>query len=71
MANGYIVPDFRGGFFVRAMNHGKVLNVHFVAHLNAVHITADYAVEPETALIAGFYITNNGCIFSNETIVSE
>jgi hypothetical protein len=71
MPDRNIIADGGSIFLKCAMDTGTVLHIHFVAEFNKVHIAPDNSIEPETAIITGNHITNNGGIRGYETIVTE
>jgi hypothetical protein len=65
-----IVANDGSGFLIRAVNDGAVLNVYFIPQNNAVDITPYDGLKPNAALVAHFYITHNGGVFSDKNIFS-
>jgi hypothetical protein len=53
------------------VNYGPILNADIVPQPNVVNIAPQYRAIPNAATVAGYYIPNNCCIFSDETIVSK
>ena len=70
VANANIVANDRSSFLIRAVNDGAVLNVYFVTQNNAVDITPNDGLKPNAALVAHFYITHDGGVFSDKNIFS-
>jgi hypothetical protein len=68
VSNAYIVTDIGGMFQVSAMDACPILHIYFVAQFNIMHIAAHHGIEPETALVAGGYIANNGGVGSYKAI---
>jgi hypothetical protein len=71
VANGYIIPDIDLGLLVSTMEHCAILYIHFVANADTVNIAAYHSVEPDTAIIAQYYVPYHSGIGCYETIFSE
>jgi len=71
MPNGNIVTDCGFGTFVGAMNYCTILNIHLIAQSDAIHITSNHSVEPETAGISTNKIANYCGIFSYKTVIAK
>jgi hypothetical protein len=54
-----------------AVNYSAVLHIHLISHPDLVHIPPDHCIEPETALVSGPDIPDQGRIRGNETIFSQ
>jgi hypothetical protein len=71
MTDRDIIPNCCAIPLESAMDAGAILHIYFVTDLNEVHIASDNRIEPETAIITGDHIANDGGIGCNETIVPE
>jgi hypothetical protein len=52
------------------MDNGAVLDIDFVTDSYRVHIATNNGVEPETAMIAGYHVTDDGRVFGDKTRIS-
>jgi uncharacterized membrane protein (GlpM family) len=71
MANGHIIADSGFGFLVSGMDHGAVLDIHLIAHTNAVHVSPHNSIEPNAAIIAHYHISHDGGIGGYKTVFSH
>src|ERR1044072_4512096 len=71
VADRYIVADDRLRFFISAVDHRAVLDVHFIAYTNAVYITTYHRVEPNAATVTHRHIAHNSSIRRNKAILSK
>ena len=69
--DGNIIPDSRSAFLKSTMYAGTILYIYFITYLNEIDISSYNSVEPEAAIIAGYYITNDGGIRRNKTIAAK
>ena len=67
MANGNIVANYGLCFFKGAVDHRPILDINFIAHPDAVHITPHHGVKPDTALVTHYHVAHNGGIGRNKT----
>jgi hypothetical protein len=58
MADAHLVPNQSLGALISTVNHGAILYIHPIAHSDAVHISAYYGMEPETAIVATNHISD-------------
>jgi hypothetical protein len=53
------------------MDDRAILNINIVANTNGVNITANYGIEPHTAIITHYYVTYNGGVFGYKSILAD
>jgi hypothetical protein len=71
MAHRNIVADADTGLFVCTVYDNPVLDIHPVAHLDAVDIASDHGIEPDAAFVAYLYIAYDSSIGRNKAIFSK
>lgn len=71
MGNRYIVANYGFVPLVGAVNHRSVLNIGPVADCNAVNITPDNGVEPNSTVAPHNYLANNGCVIGIPAVITE
>lgn len=53
------------------MDDDTILDIDLVADADAVDVAADDGIEPDAAFIAYFYVTDDGGIGSDKTVLSK
>jgi len=53
------------------MNDGTILHIDFIAHADAVYISAQYCIEPHTAIVTHNYIAHDSGIWSKVAVTSN
>jgi hypothetical protein len=53
------------------MNHCAILNVYFISNGDGIHISSYNGVKPNTAVVAHHYLSYNGGIVGDKTILSK
>jgi hypothetical protein len=71
MTNGNVTSNDGLRFQIGTMNDGPILHIHFIADADAVHVTPDYRIEPNTAIVADDHIAHDGAIGSKKAIVTD
>ena len=66
-----IVANMNFCFLESGMQHSTVLDIDFVSNADAVYISANHGIEPDTALISHNYITHNSGIRGDKAILAE
>ena len=71
VADGYVVADFYGRFFIQSVEYGAVLDVHPVADADGVHISPEYGIEPYATVFSHYYIADNGGVVGQITVFTD
>src|SRR5260221_13932754 len=71
MADRDIVSDNGPGLLIGGMDHHPVLDISFASDPDAVDIATNYGVEPYTAILAYFHVTDYGGIGGDKTIFTK
>jgi hypothetical protein len=56
VSNRNIVADSCRGFLIRAMDYSTILNIHAIAHHDAIHVASNDSIKPYAAFIAHDHI---------------
>jgi hypothetical protein len=62
MPNGNIITNVGFRFFIGTMNARAILYIHFVSDTNAIDITPNYGIKPDTTILTHHYIAHYGGI---------
>jgi hypothetical protein len=69
MGDCNIIPDIGRRFFISGMYHSVVLNVGIIPDFYIMNVTSEDRVVPNTTVVANLHIANQGCSFSQKTII--
>src|SRR5262245_30537038 len=67
MADADAIAERGSAFFVGAVDNCSVLNIGFAANSNSKNIAAQNGVVPNRTFLTDYDITNDCCIWGNET----
>jgi hypothetical protein len=71
VADADVVADGGAAFLVGAVEHRAVLDVHFVADADKIHVAAHHGLVPHGAVVAHGHIADDGGVFGEETVFPE
>jgi hypothetical protein len=66
-----IIPDPHLCLLIRGMDHHSILNIDLVTDMDASDIPPYYGIEPNAAMIADLYFTDDSRIGCNETAIAK
>lgn len=71
VSNRNIIADTHTRLFISSMEDHAVLDIHPVANTDAVHIASYDGVEPDAAIVTYLYVSHDGRVGCDKTIVSK
>jgi hypothetical protein len=66
-----IVADMNLGLLIRSMNDDPVLDIHFVADMDAVDVSPHDCIEPDATLITDLHIPYHSGIRCEKTVFTK
>jgi hypothetical protein len=71
MTNRNVIPDSSPKSLVSTMDTSAVLYIHLVPHPDKIYIATNNRIEPDTAIIAHYDITNYSGVRRQKTIAAK